>query len=190
MIVVDEYLAVRVVGGQWPERLPDDEDLVLPASRHWRLLQRIHAPGAGQLSQLLSTLSPTDRDTIRYPHPEVLQIADPRPLLDEAARIAARYGGTGWLTGETLAAGLATGEPCGLAPSATSAECSPEQPTSLASSSASSPDLALYFPRARKRGGVAGASPHSSIRPARTPGPTDGHQSRSSGHEVSVRQHR
>jgi len=50
VIVVDEYLAVRVVGGRWPEGLPDDEDLVLPAARHWRLLQRIHAPGDGQLS--------------------------------------------------------------------------------------------------------------------------------------------
>ena len=42
MIVIDEYLAVRVVGGDWPDQLPDD-DLALPASRHWRLLQRLHA---------------------------------------------------------------------------------------------------------------------------------------------------
>jgi hypothetical protein len=109
VIVVDEYLAVRVVGGRWPEGLPDDEDLVLPAARHWRLLQRIHAPGDGQLSGLLATLSTTDRDTIRFPHPEVLGVADPRPLLDEAARLAARYGGTGWLIAETLAAGLTYG---------------------------------------------------------------------------------
>lgn len=34
VIVIDEYLAVRVVGGAWPEGLPDDEDLGLPASRH------------------------------------------------------------------------------------------------------------------------------------------------------------
>ena len=105
MIVVDEYLAVRVVGGRWPEGLPDDEDLVLPASRHWRLLQRIHAPGDGQLSQLLASLSPTDRDTIRFPHPEVLQILDPRPFLDEAAQLGARFGG-GWLIDETPTAGL------------------------------------------------------------------------------------
>ncbi|MGH3576994.1 MAG: hypothetical protein ACRDU0_05495 [Mycobacterium sp.] len=105
MIVIDEYLAVRVVGGQWPKGLPDDEDLVLPTSRHWRLLQRIHAPGGGQLSQVLGSLSPAGRDSIRYPHPEVLQVADPRPLLDEAARLGARFGG-GWLVDETLAAGL------------------------------------------------------------------------------------
>ena len=33
--------------------LPDDE-LGLPASRHWRLLQRVHDPGSGQLSRLLA----------------------------------------------------------------------------------------------------------------------------------------
>lgn len=105
MIVVDEYLAMLVVAGRWPEGLPDDEDLVLPASRHWRLLQRIHAPGRGQLSRSLAELSQAGRDGIRHPHPEVLLIADPRPLLDDAAQIAARYGG-GWLVNETLATGL------------------------------------------------------------------------------------
>jgi hypothetical protein len=48
LIVIDEYLAVRVMGGAWPEALPDDEDLALPACRHWRLLQRVHAPGDTQ----------------------------------------------------------------------------------------------------------------------------------------------
>lgn len=43
------------------------------------------------------------------PTPEVLQVLDPRPLLDDAAAIAARYGGTGWLTAETLASGVAYG---------------------------------------------------------------------------------
>ena len=108
MIVIDEYLAVRIVGGNWPQGLPDDDDLLLPLSRHWRLLQRVHKPGDGQLSQLLATLSPADRDTIRYPHPEVLQVSDPRPHLDKAAELVARYGG-GWLTAETLAAGLTNG---------------------------------------------------------------------------------
>jgi hypothetical protein len=63
VIVVDEYLAVRVMGGSWPSGLPDAEDVLLPTSRHWRLLQRVHAPGDGQLSRLLATLSPADRDT-------------------------------------------------------------------------------------------------------------------------------
>lgn len=108
MIVIDEYLAVRVVGGAWPEGLPDDEDLALPASRHWRLLQRVHAPGDGQLSQILAQLSDAGRDGIRHPHPEVLGVLDPRPLLDDAAALAARYGG-GLLIAETLAAGLVHG---------------------------------------------------------------------------------
>ena len=42
--MIDDYLAVRVIGGDWPDGLPDDE-LALPATRHWRLLQRVHTPG-------------------------------------------------------------------------------------------------------------------------------------------------
>jgi hypothetical protein len=108
VIVIDEYLAISVVGGDWPEGLPDSEDLLLPPSRHWRLLQRLHSPGTGQISRALSLLSPAGRDGIRFPHPEVLQVLDSRPLLDEAAQLAAQYGG-GWLVAETLAAGLTFG---------------------------------------------------------------------------------
>jgi hypothetical protein len=108
VIVVDEYLAVRVVGADWPDLLPDSEDLVLPASRHWRLLQRLHSPGGGQISAALASLSAAGREGIRFPHPEILQVLDPRPLLDEAAQIAGRFGG-GWLVAETLAAGLTYG---------------------------------------------------------------------------------
>ena len=105
-MVIDEYLAVRVVFARWPEGLPNDE-LAVPASRHWRLLQALHSPRGGQLSQVLSPLSEPDRAALRWPHPEVLQVLDPRPLLDEAAMIAARFGGTGLLIAESLAAGLA-----------------------------------------------------------------------------------
>lgn len=94
MIVVDEYLAVRVFSGDWPTGLPNDE-LALPASRHWRLLQALHGLRGGQLSRILADLSPAGSDGLRHPHPEVFQILDPRPLLDEAAIIAARYGRTG-----------------------------------------------------------------------------------------------
>lgn len=45
MLIVDEYLAVRVLVGAWPDELPQDEPLALPAYRHYRLLQRIHQPG-------------------------------------------------------------------------------------------------------------------------------------------------
>lgn len=108
MIVVDEYLAVRVLGGGWPEGLPDD-DVALPASRHWRLLQRIHAPGPGQLSSVLGLLSPTGVEAVRHPHPELLHVLDPRPLLDDAAAISARYGAGGLLVAESLAAALIHG---------------------------------------------------------------------------------
>ncbi|MGH9076525.1 MAG: hypothetical protein ACRDY0_03575 [Acidimicrobiales bacterium] len=108
MNVVDEYIAVRVLRGRWPEALPDDEDLALPASAHWRLLQAVHGDRGGQLSGLFAGASPAVINTIRWPHPEVLQILDPRPLLDRAAMLANRYGG-GLLIGETLAAGLANG---------------------------------------------------------------------------------
>lgn len=104
MIVVDEYLAVRALLGTVPDDLLD-EDLALPTSRHWRLLQALHGGQGGQLSRLLAQLSETGRLAVRFPHPEVFQVLDPRPLLDEAAALAARFNNTGWLTAETLAAG-------------------------------------------------------------------------------------
>src|SRR4051794_37406752 len=59
MLVIDEYLALRVIGGDWPAELPDDE-LGLPVTRHWRLLQQVYAPAGGQLSQLLVELHASD----------------------------------------------------------------------------------------------------------------------------------
>jgi hypothetical protein len=109
VIVIDEYLAVRVLRARWPADLPD-EDLALPASRHWRLLQALHGGRGGQLSQLFAGASPAVVAAIRWPHPEVLTVLDPRPLLDEAAIIAARFSRTGLLVAETLAAGLAHGQ--------------------------------------------------------------------------------
>jgi len=108
VIVIDEYVALRVVLAEWPAELPDD-DLALPASRHWRLLQALHSPRSGRLSETLSLLPESDRAVIRQPDPAVFQVLDPRPLLDEAAVIAGRYGGTGLLIAETLAAGLTMG---------------------------------------------------------------------------------
>lgn len=108
MIVVDEYLAIRSLLGDLPDEVPD-EPLALTASAHWRLLQRVHAPSGGQLSQALSKLSPGGRDVIRRPAPALLEVLDPRPLLDEAAQIAARYGNTGLLIAEMATAGLTHG---------------------------------------------------------------------------------
>ena len=105
MIVVDEYLAIRSLVGDLPSDLPDDF-LGVPVSAHWRLLQRLHNPGDGQLSQLLARLPDSDREALRSPHPHVLEILDPRPYLDEAARISARFGGTGWLVAEAVTAAL------------------------------------------------------------------------------------
>ena len=81
MIVIDEYMAVRVLGGAWPDDLPDDE-LALPANRHWQLLQRVHGPSSGQLSRLLArppcppTLSThlEGLGVVRFPHPEILLV--------------------------------------------------------------------------------------------------------------------
>jgi hypothetical protein len=95
MIVIDEYLLVRVVLGQWPVDVPDSEELILPLSRHWRLLQALHGPGTGQLSAVLASLTPSGREAIRFPHPELVQVLDARVLLDEAAQISARWGGGG-----------------------------------------------------------------------------------------------
>jgi hypothetical protein len=108
VIVVDEYLAIRSLLGVLPEGLPD-EPLAITTSAHWRLLQRIHAPAGGQLSQALAALPASDREALRFPHREVLEVLDPRPRLDEAAQIAARFGRTGWLIAETVTAGLTYG---------------------------------------------------------------------------------
>jgi hypothetical protein len=105
LIVVDEYLAIRALVGDLPAGVPDDF-LGIPVSSHWRLLQRLHSRGDGQLSQLLAKLPENDREAIRSPHPHVLEILDPRPYLDEAARISARFGGTGWLIAEAVTAAL------------------------------------------------------------------------------------
>lgn len=109
MIVIDEYLAVDALLGLWPDAVSEDEALGLPATCHYRLLQRLHDPGAGQLSAILGRLGPQDRDAVRFPHPEVFQVLDPRPLLDEAASISARYRIGGLLVPEILAAGLTYG---------------------------------------------------------------------------------
>lgn len=105
MLVIDEYLAVDVAVGDWPAGLPDDE-LMLPVSRYFRLLQRIHNPGTGQLSEAMRDLSPRDRDSFRHPDSLLVQVLDPRRLLDRAAAIGARYSTGGLLMTETLAAGL------------------------------------------------------------------------------------
>jgi len=69
VIVIDEYLAVRVITGDWPAGLPDDDDLALPASRHWRLLQRIHAPAGVDLALLVRITEVSPDSITEIPHP-------------------------------------------------------------------------------------------------------------------------
>jgi hypothetical protein len=105
MIVVDEYLAIRAFVGDLPTDVPDDF-LGIPVSAHWRLLQRLHSGGDGQLSRLPAQLPEADREALRTPHPHMVEVPDPRPLLDEAARISAGFCGTGWLIAESVTAAL------------------------------------------------------------------------------------
>lgn len=123
MLIIDEYIAVRVVVGDWPTEMPDDE-VALPMMGHWRLLQALHHPRGGQLTRILAAISDPARTALRWPHPEVLQVLDPRPLLDRAAALAARYGG-GLRNAEILAAGIANraelwfGTPANVGPTIT-----------------------------------------------------------------------
>lgn len=73
------------------------------------LRQALQGGRGGQLSQLFAGAPPDVVTAIRWPHPEVLQVLDPRSLLDDAAVLAARFGATGLLIAEMMAAGLAYG---------------------------------------------------------------------------------
>ena len=48
-----------------------------------------------------ATVKQSDRRTLMF-----WRLLDPRPYLDEAARISARFGGTGWLIAEAVTAAL------------------------------------------------------------------------------------
>lgn len=63
-------------------------------------------PSGGQLSQAMAGLSEAGRGAIRRPTPQILEIIDARPLLDQAAEISAAYGGAGLLVAELITAGL------------------------------------------------------------------------------------
>lgn len=56
MIVVDEYLAVHVLRGRWPERLPDDE-LALPV--YWTLPHRASNMDWWPFQNSIRKISPT-----------------------------------------------------------------------------------------------------------------------------------
>ncbi len=105
MKVVDEYIALRVLDPQWESSLLD-ERLLLPYTRHWRLLSALSAPSRnqGQLSQRLQSLSADAIDFIRRPHPDVLHIPDPRDHALLAADLLQTTGASSLMFAETLAA--------------------------------------------------------------------------------------
>jgi hypothetical protein len=98
--------------GLWPTST--ERSLVLPASRQWRLLQALHGGRGVQLSRLFAGASPAVISAIRWSHPVVLTVLDPRPLRGAAAILATRFGGTGLIVAETLAAGPAMAASCGF----------------------------------------------------------------------------
>lgn len=106
MRVIDEYLAIQALSGDWPPGLPDDDVLALPNYVHWRLLAALDAGRGGQLSRAMDSLSPSTREAIREPDPYLVTILDPRPLMVRAAQINARFGGGGLLVCETAAAAI------------------------------------------------------------------------------------
>jgi hypothetical protein len=50
MRVVDEYVALRVLAGDWPTEIQHDV-LGLTYARHWRLLSAMATPGVGRISR-------------------------------------------------------------------------------------------------------------------------------------------
>ena len=109
VIVVDEYLAIRSLLGVLPEG----------PSRRAAVRSRPQRTG-GCCSGC--TLRPAVSSRRRSPRcrrriarhcgsriVRCIEVLDPRPRLDEAAQIAARFGKTGWLIAETVTAGLTYG---------------------------------------------------------------------------------
>ncbi len=107
MIVVDEYLVLRVLAGAGEvDGLPDDI-MGLTYLRHWRLVSTIaKSEGSGRLSRTLSHLDPSRRRFIEQPDARLLQVIDPRPLILSAGRAHSLVGGLSALMAETVAACL------------------------------------------------------------------------------------
>jgi hypothetical protein len=105
MRIVDEYVALRVLFGDWPAEVPHDV-LGLTYTRHWRLLSTLAAPGGGRISRILASFSAEDRELVRRPHPDLLEVLDPRATSLLAADLLETIGPTSMLIAETLAAAL------------------------------------------------------------------------------------
>jgi hypothetical protein len=103
--IVDEYVALRVLVGDWPAEIPADL-LGLTYTRHWRLLSALAVPAGGRISRRLAALDGDDRDVIRRPHPDLLEVLDPRATSLLAADLLKTVGPTSMLIAETLAAAI------------------------------------------------------------------------------------
>jgi hypothetical protein len=103
--IVDEYTVVRVLIGDWPTEVPRDL-LGLTYTRHWRLLSALAVPTRGRISRQLESLSREGREAIRRPHPELVEVLDPRPTSVLAAELLRTVGPTSVLIAETLAAAI------------------------------------------------------------------------------------
>jgi hypothetical protein len=105
MRIVDEYMALRVLRGDWPPEVPEAL-LGLTYTRHWRLLSAMSAPTDGRISQQLAGLSPEGREAVRRPHPDLIEVLDPRVTSLLAADLLETTGPTSMLIVETLAAAV------------------------------------------------------------------------------------
>jgi hypothetical protein len=105
MRVVDEYVALRALFGDWPAEIPHDV-LGLTYTRHWRLLSAMAVPTAGRISRGLAALGAEDRELVRRPHPDLLEVLDPRATSLLAADLLETIGPTSMLIAETLAAAI------------------------------------------------------------------------------------
>ncbi len=107
MIVVDEYIVLRVLAGSGEVAGVPDGIMGLTYLRHWRLVSAIaKSEGAGRLSRTLSQLDPSRRRFIEQPDARLLQVIDPRPLILSAGRAHGLVGGLSALMAETVAACL------------------------------------------------------------------------------------
>lgn len=105
MRVIDEYVALRVLAGDWPAEIPHNV-LGLTYTRHWRLLSAMATPTLGRISRGLAALSGEDRERLRRPHPDLLEVLDPRATSLLAADLLETIGSTSMLIAETLAAAI------------------------------------------------------------------------------------
>jgi hypothetical protein len=112
MILLDEYLAIRVISRSAPEAIAG-APVALTYGRAYRLTRALLDVGPGRLqlkgrfTRLVDGLSPEGRELLAEwladPDPSVLSVVDPRPLIGAAAALQNTYA-VSLLQAETLAA--------------------------------------------------------------------------------------